>query len=147
LSSLQRLDRFSTEPLARSRVTPPLFVGVAAEFQLLSTIGLYGVITADVVERTREVGIRMALGASRRAVLRALMLEGVMMTVLGLIGGTLIAALFSDWIATILYGVSRHDAATIGGVAVLICVVTGVATYLPARRAAGIEPTAALREW
>jgi ABC-type lipoprotein release transport system permease subunit len=70
-----------------------------------------------------------------------------MMTFLGLISGTAIAALFSGWLDTILYGVSRHDAATIAGVALLMCVVTGVATYIPARRAAGIEPTAALREW
>ena len=146
-SSLQRLDHFSTEPLARSRVTAALFVAFAAICLLLSTIGLYGVITAHVVERTRDVGIRMALGASRGAVLRALMLEGATMTLLGLVGGTTIAALFSGWLDTILYGVTRHDTATIASVAVLICVVTGVATYIPARRAAGIEPTAALREW
>jgi len=146
-TSLRRLDGYSSEPLARSRVTAALFVAFAAVCLLLSTIGLYGVVTAHVVERTREVGIRMALGASRGAVLRAVLLEGAMMTLLGMIGGTAIAALFSGWLETILYGVSRHDAATIAGVALLICVVAGVATYIPARRAAGIEPTAALREW
>jgi putative ABC transport system permease protein len=145
-SSLQRLDRFSTEPLARSRVTAALFVAFAAICLLLSTIGLYGVITAHVVERTRDVGIRMALGAPRGTVLRAVLLEGATMTLVGLIGGTAIAALSSGWLETILYGVNRHDAATIAGVAVLIWVVTGVATYLPARRAASIEPMAALRE-
>jgi predicted lysophospholipase L1 biosynthesis ABC-type transport system permease subunit len=146
-TSLRRLDGYSSEPLARSRVTAALFVAFAAVCLLLSTIGLYGVVTAHVVERTREVGIRMALGASRGAVLRAVLLEGAMMTLIGLIGGTAIAALFSGWLETILYGVGRHDTATIAGVAVLICVVTAVATYVPARRAAGIEPTAALREW
>ena len=63
------------------------------------------------------------------------------------IGGAAIAALFSGWLETILYGgVSRHDPATIAGVALLMCLVTGVATYIPARRAASVEPTAALRE-
>jgi predicted permease len=146
-SSIQRLDRFSTEPLTRSRVTAALFVAFAAICLLLSTIGLYGVITTQVVERTREIGIRMALGARRATVLRAVLLEGAMMTLFGVIGGTAIAALLGGWLDTILYGVALHDAATIAAVAVVISVVTGVATYLPARRAAGIEPTAALREW
>jgi predicted permease len=146
LSSLQRLDHFSTEPLARSRVSAALFVAFAAICLLLSTIGLYGVITAHVVERTREVGIRMALGAPKATVLHAVLLEGAMMTLCGLIGGTALAALLSGWLETILYGVSRHDAATLAGVALLMCVVTGLATYIPARRAASVEPTAALRE-
>ena len=145
-TSLRRLDGYSSEPLARSRVTAALFVGFAAVCLLLSTIGLYGVVTAHVVERTREVGIRMALGAPRGVVLRAVLLEGAMMTLIGMTGGAAIAALFSGWLETILYGVSRHDPATIAGVAVLVCLVTGVATYIPARRAASIEPTAALRE-
>ena len=98
------------------------------------------------VERTREVGIRMALGAPRGTVLRAVLLEGAMMTLFGVIGGTAIAALLSAWLGTILYGVSRHDAPTIAGVALLVCLVTAVATYIPARRAARVEPTTALRE-
>jgi len=92
-TSLQRLDRYSSEPLARSRVVAALFVAFAAICLLLSTIGLYGVVTSQVVARTREVGIRMALGASRSAVLRAVLLEGVTMTIAGVIGGTAIAAL------------------------------------------------------
>ena len=145
-TSLRRLDGYSSEPLARSRVTAALFVSFAAVCLLLSTIGLYAVVTAHVVERTREVGIRMALGAPRGAVLRAVLLEGAMMTLLGIIGGTAIATLFTGWLETILYGVSRHDAATIAGVALLMCLVTGVASYIPARRAASVEPTVALRE-
>ena len=145
-TSLRRLDGYSSEPLARSRVTAALFVGFAAVCLLLSTIGLYGVVTAHVVERTREVGIRMALGAPKGVVLRAVLLEGATMTLIGMIGGGAMAALFSGWLESILYGVSRHDPATIAGVAVLMCLVTGVATYIPARRAASVEPTVALRE-
>jgi putative ABC transport system permease protein len=146
-TSLRRLDGYSSEPLARSRVTAALFVGFAAVCLLLSTIGLYGVVTAHVVERTREVGIRMALGAPRGVVLRAVLLEGATMTLMGMIGGAAMAALFSGWLESILYGISRDDPATIAGVTVLVCLVTGVATYIPARRAATVEPTAALREW
>ena len=145
-TSLRRLDDYSSEPLARSRVTAALFVGFAAICLLLSTIGLYGVVTAHVAERTREVGIRMALGASRSVVLRTVLLEGATMTLIGLIGGAVIAALFGGWLESILYGVSRHDPGAIGGVALLVGLVTAVATYIPARRAASIEPTVALRE-
>ena len=128
-TALRRLDGYSSEPLARSRVTAALFVGFAAVCLLLSTIGLYGVVTAHVVERTREVGIRMALGAPRSLVLRSVLIEGAMMAVIGMVGGATIAALFSNWLETILYGVSRHDPATIAGVALLMGLVTGVATY------------------
>ena len=145
-TSLRRLDDYSSEPLARSRVTAALFVGFAAICLLLSTIGLYGIVTAHVAERTREVGIRMALGAPKSVVLRAVLREGAVMTLIGMIGGATVAALFRDWIASILYGVSRHDPATIAGVALLVCVVSGVATYIPARRAASVAPTVALRE-
>ena len=106
-SSLQRLDHFSTEPLARSRVTAALFVAFAAICLLLSTIGLYGVVTAQVADRTRDIGIRVALGAPRGTVLRAVLLEGAMLTLLGLMGGTAIAALLGGWLETLLYGVSR----------------------------------------
>ena len=145
-TSLRRLEDYSSEPLARSRVTAALFVGFVAIGLLLSTIGLYGIVMAHVAERTREVGIRMALGASRSVVLRAVLLEGAMMTLVGMITGVGIAALFSGWLESILYGVRSHDPATIAGVVLFVCLVTAVATCIPARRAASIEPTVALRE-
>jgi putative ABC transport system permease protein len=145
-TSLRRLDNYSSEPLARSRVTAALFVGFAAACLLLSTIGLYAVVSAHVAERTHEVGIRMALGAPRGIVLRSVLLEGATMTLVGMAAGTLIAATFSNWLETILYGVSRHDPGTIAGVATIVCLVSGVATYIPARRAASVEPIEALRE-
>jgi len=143
-TSLRRLDSYSSEPLARSRVTAALFVGFAAICLLLSTIGLYGVVTAHVVDRTREVSIRMALGAPRGLVVRSILLEGALMTLTGTISGAAIAALLSGWLETMLYGVSRHDPVTLAAVALLMCLVTGVATYNPARRAASIKPWEAL---
>ncbi len=145
-TSLRRLDDYTSEPLARSRVTAGLFVGFASICLLLSTVGLYGVVASHVADRTREVGIRMALGAPKSVVLRAVLREGAEMTIVGVIAGAAVAALFSDWIESILYGVSRHDPATIASVTLLVCLVSGVATYIPARRAASVEPTAALRE-
>ena len=145
-SSMRRLGDYSSEALAQPRVTAALFAGLAAICLMLATMGLYGVVTAHAVERTREVGIRMALGAPRSVVLRGVLLEGATMTLIGTLGGTAIAALFSGWIESILYGVDRFDPATITSVALLVCLVTSVATYVPARRAARVEPTTALRE-
>ena len=145
-TSLRRLDDYSAEPLARSRVTAALLVGFAAICLLLSTIALYGVVTAHVAARTREVGIRMALGAPTGVVLRAVLFEGATITLIGAIGGVAIAALFSGWLESILYGVGSHDPVTIAIVALFVCFVTGVATYVPARRAASVKPTEALRE-
>jgi putative ABC transport system permease protein len=145
-TSMRRLDRYASEPLARSRVTAALFVGFAAVCLLLSTIGLYGVVTAQTADRTRDIGIRMALGASGARVLRSVLFEGARMTLIGMIAGATIAASFSSWLESILYGVSRHDPATIAAVALLMCLVTGAASYIPARRASRIAPTEALRE-
>jgi RNA polymerase sigma factor (sigma-70 family) len=110
----------SSEPLARSRVTDALFLAFAAICLLLSAIGLYGVVTAHVVEGTRDVGIRMALGAPKGLVLRSVLLDGAWVTLIGLVIGATIAALLSSWLETILYGVSRHDPATFAAVTLLI---------------------------
>ena len=110
----------------------PLFLAVRTAGDPLALAPAIRSVTAHVAKRTREVGIRMALGAPRRVVLRAVLLEGATMTFIGVVGGAAIAALFSGWLESILYGVSRHDPATIAGVALLVCLVTvRRPTFLP----------------
>jgi hypothetical protein len=144
-TSLRRLDGYSSEPLAGSRVTAALFVAFAAICLLLSTIGLYGVVTAHVVERTREIGIRMALGASAPSVLRQVTGEGARIVGAGLVAGSVLALAFARMLSGLLFGVSPADPLTLAGMIALLAVVAALAIWSPARRAVTIDPIHALR--
>ena len=113
---------------------------------LLASIGLYAVIAFHLSRRTRDFGIRMALGASSQQVLRGILREGLMLTTIGLVLGFLLSAASGNALRGILFGVTPTDAVTYAGVFVLLSVVSLLACYLPARRAAGIDPTVALRQ-
>jgi predicted permease len=112
---------------------------------LLAAIGLYGVMSQAVSRRTREIGIRIALGAERRDVLRLVLKQGLWLTALGLALGLLAALWLTRLIQTMLYGVGTTDPVTFGLVAALLAAVALVACYLPARRATKVDPMIALR--
>ena len=111
---------------------------------LLALVGIYGVVSNIVSERTREVGIRIALGAQRGDV-RGLFLQGLALAMVGVVLGTAASMFTAPVISALLYGVSPTDPITYGGVAVVLGAVTLLATYLPARRATLVDPVAALR--
>jgi putative ABC transport system permease protein len=118
-------------------------VGVIA--LVLASIGVYGVMAYSVTERTHEIGVRMALGAQQREVLRLVLKRGILMTAIGLLIGLPLAIGLAQLLADLLYGVSSADFATFGGVTLLMCVITLGACYVPARRAARVDPLVALR--
>jgi ABC-type antimicrobial peptide transport system permease subunit len=122
-----------------------LFGAFALVALVLATVGIYGVASHAARVRTREIGIRIALGA-RRGEIRALMIGGALRPV---IGGILVGAALALWLdplaAAFMYGVSPRDPLTLGVVAVLLGAVALIATWIPARRAARLEPVAALR--
>jgi putative ABC transport system permease protein len=119
-----------------------LFAGVAL---LLAAVGIYGVLSYTVTQRTGEIGVRMALGAERGRVLRLVVGQGVGVALLGIALGTAGALALSRVLTSLLYGVSEHDPAIFGGVVALLTTVALAAAYLPARRASRIEPVVALR--
>jgi putative ABC transport system permease protein len=118
--------------------------GVVALF--LAAIGVYGVLASQVTERRREIGIRMALGSSASDVFRLVMRDGACMTVLGIVAGFAGTAGMTRLMAGLLYGVRPTDPVVIGGVAFLLATVALVATWLPARRAARVNPAVVLNE-
>jgi len=112
----------------------------------LAAIGIYGVISYMVAERTREIGIRLALGATRRNILRDVLGQGLRLAAAGAAIGLVGALIVSHGMAGLLYGVKPTDPLTFAGVAVLLLLVALLASYLPARRAVRVEPLLALRQ-
>jgi putative ABC transport system permease protein len=119
-----------------------VFGGVAL---VLAGLGIYGVISVSVAQRTREMGIRAALGASERRLLRLVLDRGMLLTGLGLFVGTVVAALLTRLMTNLLYGVGPRDPATMVTAAVVLAAVAVLASYVPARRATRVDPLVALR--
>jgi putative ABC transport system permease protein len=108
-------------------------------------VGLYGVVSGLVTERTREFGIRSALGATRGEIVRGVLLNGLLFTAIGVAVGVAAASATSRLLETLLYGISRADPATYAGVIVLLGSVAALACWAPARRAAAVDPAVTLR--
>ena len=112
---------------------------------LLAAVGLYGVISGRVAERTREIGIRAALGATRREIVRGVLANGLSLTMAGVAIGAAVALAASRLLESLLFGISRSDPLTYVGVATLLAGVAALACWAPARRAAGVDPVITLR--
>jgi putative ABC transport system permease protein len=124
-----------------------LLLGVfAAIALLLAGIGLYGVISYSVAQRTREIGIRMALGAREGDVVRMVVRRGMILTGMGLVLGTVAALAVTRFLASLLFAVAPTDPSTFAAIAILLAAVAWLASFLPARRAARVDPLLALRE-
>lgn len=121
-------------------------VGIfAALGLLLAALGIYGVISYSVTQRTQEIGIRMALGATRSTVMLGVMRQTLRMAAIGIVVGSIASLCLSGLIASLLYGTAAYDPATFAAIVVLLGGVAMVAGYIPARRASGINPMTALR--
>ena len=145
VSYVMSMTQLATESLAPQRVVAILLGIFAAVALTLAAVGLYGVISYSASQRTHEIGIRMALGASRSEVLRLVMLDGLRLTALGLAFGLAGALVLARLMSSLLYGVAPRDPATLAGVAILLAAVALLASYIPARRAMRVDPMTALR--
>jgi putative ABC transport system permease protein len=131
--------------VGESRFRTALLVMFASLALFVASIGLYGVMSYTVGQRTREFGIRMAVGATRGAILRAVLGRAAKLVSVSICLGIIGAVLLARVIAGLLYGVTPFDAATLASVSVLLAIVALVASYLPARRASNVNPMDSLR--
>lgn len=134
------------ESLLRERLMATLSGGFGLLAGLLSTLGLYGVIAYMVARRRNEIGLRIALGADRGRVIRLVLREAMLLLGVGIAAGVLIALAAGRAAATLLYGLKPYDPVSMVTAIVLLTAIALLASYGPARRAAGLEPMAALRD-
>jgi predicted permease len=142
VAALQDLFNVELAPTRFALVLMGIFAGLAL---VLAAIGLYGVIAYSVRQRTAEIGIRMAFGADRGRVLRLVVGRGVALTAAGAVVGAAATLALSRFVASLVYGVSTADPTTMIVVALLLAAVGLLASYVPARRAAKVDPATALR--
>ena len=145
LYSVRTMDEMLDASIARQRMSMVVFVVFAGVALVLASIGLYGVVAHGVTERTHEIGVRMALGAERRHVLALVVRQGLSMAVLGTVVGLAAALALSRSIESLLFRVAPTDPATFAAVIVMLLGVATIACYVPAWRAARVDPTQALR--
>jgi predicted permease len=145
LSSVKTMDAAIDDSLALPHFTMLLLILLGGTGLILAIVGVYGVIGYFVSQRTRELGIRMALGADAGSVKWLVVKQGIALGLAGVLFGSIASYLASRFLASMLYGVTAHDAVTFGSVAALLLVVAICASYLPARRATRIDPLDAVR--
>ena len=145
LSEVRTMDQVVEESAATQRSTMSLLAGFAALALTLAVVGIYGVVSWSVTQRTREIGIRMTLGASPKAVVGEVLGYGIRLSAIGLALGLISAFLLRRLLASLVFDVSPSDPLIYAGVAALMFAVALTACYIPARRASRIDPLIALR--
>jgi ABC-type antimicrobial peptide transport system permease subunit len=139
------VDEYLSRSVASTRFNMTLLAAFAAVALIMTAVGLYGVISFSVSQSTREIGIRVALGARAGHALRLVMGRGMMLTLMGLVLGLTAAWGLTRVMSGLLFGVGATDPATFAGVALLLAGVAALACYVPARRATKVDPIVALR--
>jgi putative ABC transport system permease protein len=143
---VRRLEDIVAGAIARERFAMLLMSAFGWTAMLLAVVGIYGVLSYVVAQRTREIGIRIALGARRWEILESVLGRAVRLTALGAIAGCAAAALATRWLESLLYGISPNDAAVFAGVIGLTIAATIFACIGPAGRAVKVSPIEALRQ-
>jgi predicted permease len=146
LDQVKTMDQLVDESLAGDRFSTVLFSGFAGVALLLAAIGIYGVMSFAVAQRTHEIGLRIALGAGPHQVLRLVLQEGMVLAFLGLLVGLAGTYFVGRVMKTLLYQVNAMDPAAISAVATVLLLSAFLACYIPARRATQVDPMVALRE-
>jgi predicted lysophospholipase L1 biosynthesis ABC-type transport system permease subunit len=145
LVNIRAMDDILDESLARTSFTLMMLAIAGAMALLLGVIGIYGAISYSVAQRTRDIGIRIALGAQSRQVQKMFVQHGLLLTAIGVGIGLLGAVAVTHWMSSLLFGVSPHDPMTYAAVSVALILAAGLASYVPSRRASHVDPIDSLR--
>jgi putative ABC transport system permease protein len=145
VSEFRLLDDIRSASLSTDRFRTILLGAFAGLALLLAAVGVYGVISYGVTQQSREIGIRMALGARRAEILRLVLGEGMLAVAVGLVVGVLAAAALSRFLGSLLYAVAPLDPSTFAAMSAVLTVVALAACLLPARRATRVDPVRAIR--
>jgi putative ABC transport system permease protein len=145
ISHVESMEQVVSASVARPRVESALLLIFASVALILSAIGLYGVLSYSVTQRTREIGIRMALGANSPRVMRDVIRDGSRLIVPGIVAGLVAAFALTRLLGSLLYGIEPTDPLTYATVSLVLVIVGLFASWLPARRAMRVDPMIALR--
>jgi predicted permease len=145
VSTFQTFQDLVNKAVSPRRFLVMLLAGFAGFALLLASLGIYALISYSVNQRTREIGIRMALGASERLVQREVLIKTLRLALTGVALGTLASFALTKWIESLLFGITPTDPVVFSGVILLLCAAALVAGYVPARRASRVDPMIALR--
>jgi putative ABC transport system permease protein len=145
VADIQLMENVVRETFARQRFSAILLIGFSAVAVVLAAVGIFGVLAYSVTERTREIGVRMALGADAVRVVAMVLGSGARVVASGMAVGLAVAFALTGLLKTMLFGVEAHDVATFVTVPLFLAVVAMMAAYLPARRASRVTPAEALR--
>src|SRR5262249_35109726 len=145
VSGVRTMEQILADSMAGRRFSMSLLTLFAGIALALAAIGVYAVLSYSVAERKHEFGIRLALGAPRRAVLWLIVKQGITRALAGAVAGVIAALGVARLLANLLFGVKGHDLATLSLAAIVITAVAFVACYIPARRAARLDPVIALK--
>jgi putative ABC transport system permease protein len=145
VANIDTMDHIVSEAVARQRFSMLLLAIFAALALVLAAVGIYGVMSYSVAQRTREIGIRIALGAKRTDVLKMTVKQGLKLVGLGLLIGLVVAFMLTRVMASLLFGISATDPLTFMGISLVLLAVAILASYIPALRATKVDPMIALR--
>jgi putative ABC transport system permease protein len=145
VSNIRTMEEIQSDSIARQRFSMLLLAIFAGVALVLAAVGIYGVMSYSVAQRTHEIGIRMALGAQTSAVLKLAVGYGMKLVAIGVVAGLIAAFALTRVMSTLLFGVTATDPVTFTVISLLLIIVAAVASYIPARRATKVDPIIALR--